>query len=508
MKTLTLAPIFSDNVVFQRDKPIRLWGTASAPVKVCLAGHEAWADPRDGSWLAELPPLPAMEEVACRVCSAGEEIVLANAAVGEVWIAGGQSNMEWLLRYDADREEIIPAANDGLLRFFEQPRLSYEGHEAEGDFSQAGFWRAFSPENAPWFSAVGAWFAADLRKALGVPVGIVGCNWGGSSAASWMPEEALAATSRLRRHLEDYRRSLASLNLETYDREYRKSLQPPFPPEFQGTYEKFMLGEISFQELMEEGKKYPPPPPPLPTGPLSPFRPAALWEFMLKKIAPFGFRGALWYQGEADHLYPHIYGELLTAMIRSWRELFQDDLPFLVVQLPGFKITPFDDGFNFPEIRAQQALTARIVPGVHLCCIIDLGEESDIHPKHKKLVGRRLALLARDKIYGENLLCESPEPEQFIDEAGGMRIVFKNTGEGLSLKGEGLAGLEALAEDGSPLAVDFRIEGNALRVFCPRRIAKLYYAWEPYTEISLYNSAGLPVAPFRYVRDSWQADYA
>ncbi|MDR0641828.1 MAG: sialate O-acetylesterase [Treponema sp.] len=502
MRTLTLAPVFSDNVVFQRDKPIRLWGTASAPVRVYLAGHEALVEPQDGSWLAELPPLSAVEEVDCRVCSAGEEIILANAAVGEVWIAGGQSNMEWPLRYDADRREILPAANDRLLRFFDQPHLSYEGHEAEGDFSGMGFWRTFSPENAPWFSAVGAYFAGDLRKALGVPVGIVGCNWGGSSASCWMPEEALASTPRLRRYLEDYRRSLESLNLETYAQDYRKSLEPPFPPEFQETYEKFMLGEVSFREMMEEGKKYPPPPPPLPVGPMSPFRPGALWKYMLKKIAPLSVRGVLWYQGEADHAYPQMYGELLTAMIRSWRELFQDQLPFLVAQLPGFKITMFDDGFSFPEIRAQQALTARTVPGVHLCCIIDLGEEHDIHPRHKRPVGQRLALLARARIYGENLLCESPEPEQFIDEADGMRIVFKNAGEGLSLKGENLTGLEAYADNGSPLTVNFRIEGNTLRVFCPRRITKLYYAWEPYIEISLYNSTGLPVAPFRYVRNS------
>jgi sialate O-acetylesterase len=501
MGTLSLAPLFSDRVVFQRDKPIRLWGRASAPVRVFLGGHEVQVEPRNGAWLAELPPLPAAERVVCRVCSAGEEIDLADAAVGEVWIAGGQSNIEWPLRYDADRKETIPAANDGLLRFFDQPHLSYEGNEKEGDFSTAGFWRTFNPEDAPWFSAVGAYFAGDLRKALGVPVGIIGCNWGGSSASCWMPEEALL-TPRLRRYLDIYRRSLESLNLETYAGDYRKSLQPPFPPEFRETFEKFMLGEISFKELMEEGKEYPPPPPPLPMGPMSPFRPAALWEFMLKKIAPVSARGVLWYQGEADNPYPQVYGELLTAMVRSWRELFLDNLPFLVVQLPGFGSSMIEDGFGYPELRAQQALSARTVPGLWLCCIIDLGEKEDIHPKHKKPVGQRLALLARAKIYGEDLLSESPEPARFIDEDGGMRILFKNAGEGLSLRGGSLKGLEVFADDGRSLAAEFQVEADTLRVRCSQSIAKLYYAWEAFPEINLYNSAGLPAAPFRYIRDS------
>jgi sialate O-acetylesterase len=501
MGTLRLAPIFSDRVVFQRDKPIRLWGWAAAPVRVSLGGREVEVEVRDGAWLAELPPLPAMERVPCRVSSAGEEISLAEAAVGEVWIAGGQSNIEWPLRYDADRQETIAAARDGLLRFFDQPHLSYPGHEHEGDFSQAGFWRTFTPEDAPWFSAVGAYFALDLRKALGVPVGIVGCNWGGSSASCWLPETALD-TPRLRRYLDEYRRSRESLNLETYPEDYRKSAQMSLPPEFQGTYEKYMLGEISFGELMEEGKKYPPPPPPLPVGPMSPFRPGALWEYMLTKIAPLSARGVLWYQGEADHVYPQAYGELLTAMIRSWRELFLEELPFLVVQLPGFGTAQINDGFSYPELRAQQALTARIVPGVFCCCIIDLGEEDDIHPKHKKSVGQRLALLARGKIYGEDLLGESPEPARFIPEAGGLRVVFKNAGEGLSPQGGSLRGLEVFDRVGRPLEAECRVEGDALRILCPGPdpvIGRVYYGWTPYPKLSLYNSAGLPAAPFRYI---------
>jgi sialate O-acetylesterase len=508
MGTLSLAPLFSDYVVFQRDKPIRIWGRSDAPITVNIGGHTATVHPKNGAWLAELPPLAAAEQVFCEIRSAGETLTLAHAAVGEVWLAGGQSNMEWPLRYDADREGIIPFAKDLSFRFYDQPHASYEGQDRDQDFSTAGFWRPFDPENAPWFSAVGAYFGVDLRKALGVPVGILGCNWGGTSAAAWVPPEALETPS-LRRYLDDYQKDLDSLDLASYPEKYRALFTQPVPKAFQAYQEineKLMLGEITPDEMMERVKKLPPPPAMddgdamlMFKGPMSPTRPGSLYECMLQKVAPFPVRGVIWYQGETDHAYAEVYDELLTAVVERWRALFQDDFPFFVVQLAPFGTVWIDDGFHYPAIRAAQAKVAKTLPGVGLVSIMDAGAEKDIHPKHKKPVGERLALLARGRVYGENLLCEFPEPGEFRREAGGITISFIHAEGGLVLRGAELEGLDCYDDAGALISgVAAQVEGSRLVVTSPRTIAKLRFAWRPYVQVNLYNAAGIAAAPFEY----------
>jgi sialate O-acetylesterase len=501
---LSLAPLFSDYVVFQRDKPIRIWGTAKElPVTVTIGGNSVTVTPERGAWSAELPALAAAEQVPVKVQSGGETITLAHAAVGEVWIAGGQSNMEWPLRYDYEWKTIIPQANDPLLRFYDEPHVSYEGQEKEDDYSHTGFWRTFNPGDAPWFSAVGTYFGLDLRKALNVPVGIVGCNWGGTSAACWMPE-AYLQTPTLRQYLTDSEKSCAALDMKTYREQYRAQITRAWPPEAMELMEQINRGELPFETLMERFKDAPPPPMPLPVGPMDPYRPVALYDLMLKKVAPVSARGIIWYQGETDQTYPQLYEELLTAMIRAWRELFGEALPFLEVQLAPYEGLGPQDGPNFPGVRDAQARVAKKVAGVWMASIMDVGAKKDIHPKQKRQVGERLALLARGKVYGETaLLCESPEPGEITRERDGFTVNFKHAEGGLTIRGGGtVEGVDAFGEDGAAVETVCTVDGSALRISAAKPIAQFSFAWRPYVEVNLYNAAGIPVAPFRYPESS------
>ena len=169
-------------------------------------------------------------------------------------------------------------------------------------------------------------------------------------------------------------------------------------------------------------------------GPKYERRPAGLYESMLKPLVPYGIRGVIWYQGEAESATdPEGYQTLFPALIRDWRTLWNEDFPFLFVQLAPLEQWDTCNGTPFAIIRAVQQDTADTVPGTGMAVITDVGMKHDIHPKKKQPVGQRLALLAENKVYGEAVLCEAPTLSKVMVEEGRLILTFKYAGNGLSL---------------------------------------------------------------------------
>jgi hypothetical protein len=132
------------------------------------------------------------------VAAGDERITLTDVAVGEVFIAGGQSNMEFWMRYDKEVEDYRPTCDNPRIRFYDQPKCSYPGQTNDFDYSKVGIWRKATPKDLDYFSAVGYYMARGLEMVLDVPVGIVGCNYGGTTSAAWMtPEHARAVQPEL-----------------------------------------------------------------------------------------------------------------------------------------------------------------------------------------------------------------------------------------------------------------------------------------------------------------------
>ncbi len=187
---LELPMIFGDRMVLQRQKPIEIWGKATPGDDVTAElGYEGQAVAtaktaagEDGTFRLFLPALEVGRDLTLTVVSGGESAAFHDVLIGEVWIAGGQSNMEYFMNFDAERETAY-TWDEPELRFFDYPEVSFEGELEEYDFSEFGFWRRCRREDLPWWSAVGAWFAKKLHGETGVPVGIVGCNWGGTRAS-------------------------------------------------------------------------------------------------------------------------------------------------------------------------------------------------------------------------------------------------------------------------------------------------------------------------------------
>lgn len=509
MTRLWIPEIFSEGMVLQCRKPIPVWGRGpdGGQVTISIGGQQKTAAVESGCWKVQLEPLQPATGLVLTVCCGEQERTIPDVAVGEVWVAGGQSNMEFQLQYDAEKDDTISSADDEYLRFFDVPKISYEGQEKDFTFNGKGFWRPFDPENAGWFSAVGAYFGCQIRKTQKVPVGIIGCNWGGTSASAWLSEKYLYSVPALSPYLDQYRQTLSVLDMELYRKYFRKKLENERTPQAQKVLATLMADTVSneqalafFASMTEEQKAMAS----LPVGPMHPNRPCGLYHTMLQTIVPYAVRGVIWYQGESDEVLPRQYAALFSQVIACWRDAWQEQLPFLFVQLAPFAHWLTNTGRAFPELRRQQEIVSRTVPRAWMASIMDSGQKDDIHPKHKRPAGERLALLARGKVYGEKeLLCEPPQAQSVDWHGDKVCIRFLHAGKGLHCAGETLAGMELLL-DGNSVPFNTEIEGDTVTLYAPLQDAEsveVRYAWADYVKANLYSSAGLCAIPFCLFRN-------
>ena len=518
MKNCRPGILFRDGCVLQRGKPIVIWGEGEngKEVTVTLAGRMARCVVTNGRWECTLPPMDAARRMEL-VISCGKEMeVLRNVSIGEVWIAGGQSNMEFFLRYDAQWEDVLALPHNPDIHMFNVARLAYP--EQAKDVSDSGYWFEEGDAAWPFFSAPGYSFARNIQPHLGVPVGIIGCNWGGTSASTWM-DESYMEPEPLNAYLKEYEAAIEGKSEEELIRQEIFAYEAEDSERRRNEWAEVMYGMSlkEQEEYMRRGKEHPEPENPM--GPYNVGRPGRLYHQMLEKIIPFSARGVLWYQGETDESHPAIYDQLFTAMIRCFRDSFRQELPFLFVQLAPYGRWLESSGLAYPELRRRQEMVSRTVPDVHMVSIMDLGMYEDIHPKRKMEVGERLALMARGKVYGEPILCESPSLAGARREEGGILLSFSETGDGLweaeaepeeeeeASRPSELTG-PAEQKDGFVVSQNgqaCRIEAVAIagkdRIFLrvpglTEEPCRVSFAEVPYVRVRFYNSADLPLRPF------------
>ena len=240
---------------------------------------------------------------------------------------------------------------------------------------------------------------------------------------------------------------------------------------------------------------------PLPHGPVDQNTPTTLFNGMVNPLIPFGIKGAIWYQGEANAGRAYQYRTLLPAMIGDWRARWgEGNFPFYIVQLANWA----PGGDSWPELQEAQWLTAKNVPNVGIATAIDIGDASDIHPKNKQEVGRRLALIAEAQAFGEKVEDSGPLYKAMTVDGGAVRLTFTHLGGGLTSKADALlTGFTIAGADRKFVPADAHIDGDAIVVSSAQVAAPVAvrYAWAADPAISLYNKAGLPALPFR--TDDW-----
>ncbi|MBE6857073.1 MAG: sialate O-acetylesterase [Ruminococcus sp.] len=497
----SVAPLFSDNMVLQRNKNVRVFGECSedcADITVSVPELDITVSGicSNGRWEALLPSMKACEKCSLAVSSGQEKILFSNVAVGEVWLAGGQSNMEFELRHEKHGAEALRECANENVRFYYTPKCEMVDNKLENAFRQSG-WNLPGEENAVSWSAVGYYFAKALSRRLGVTVGIIGCNWGGTSASAWMKREYLSRDSRISSYSEDYDKAVEGKTTAQMIAEYDEYVEyhTAWEQKMQKCYAQ--RPDIKWDEVLKicGENRYPGP-----MGCKNPMRPCGLYETMISRVAPYTIAGFIYYQGESDDHRPEVYDVLLRNLIENWREDWKDDtLPFMLVQLPMFKFEADPDYKHWAKIREAQMKVYTTVKNTGIAVALDCGEFNNIHPTDKTQVGYRLYLQAMYHVYGDSNKMKAFPPVYRDYRVCKDKIVlcFDNC-DGFDVRGE-LNGFEIAGADGVFCSAEAEIKENIIEIRSDKVIAPVQarFKWTNYAEVELFGKNGIPVPPFR-----------
>ena len=653
---VTLCPLFSDNMVFQQNTQAPVWGKAAPGATVSVT--PSWSGKTitaiagsDGRWKVTVATPKGSFRKYTLTISDGTPVVLHNVAVGEVWLASGQSNMERTFGHprfpEFYKDDIAASAEWADIRMLTVSRAT---GMVERDFFQAigGGWELSSPQTLPHFSAAAWFFARTLMQELKVPVGILHSSWGGTVIEAWMGREVLEDYPEMGIQLdlvkvmpddEQKRNAAFSKHMDAYmemagrkdpgldggnavwaqtgfDDGGWKTIELPclvqkvwpgtngifwfrreidIPAEWAGHELTLSLGPVDdFDEtywngvqvgsgrIYSEPRSYTVPAALVREGrtvicirnvddhgngglygdaalmylegpdgrklPLNgkwkvelscnfkgmpsytvrePNLATVLYNAMLRPLAPYAIKGAIWYQGESNAGKAMRYRDLMASMILGWRGAWGYDFPFYITQLAGYgKVSGTPGESDWAELRESQTLAVQKVDGTGMACIIDIGEADDIHPVNKHDVGDRLARLALAGDYGKKIVANGPRMSSYTIREGSIAVRFSDTAGGLEVRPSGayaglrygkavdselvrkaeageLCGFQIAGPDRTWHWADAKITGDEVIVSSPevKYPVAVRYAWSANPVCNLFNSEGLPAWPFR--TDSW-----
>lgn len=516
---IKMPAVFRTHMVLQRNKRIAVWGKTDAQeVSMILKKEIASGEGNpmqgkaadgahslcvktasDGSFFAFLPPLQAGGPYMLTIAAGADEVTYTDIMIGEVWLAGGQSNMELELQNSKNGREIVSDIHDAGVRFYYTPKVPWVGEELF-EAEEKSCWELCEPQTAGKWSAVGYYFAQKLSRELGVTVGVIGCNWGGTSASCWVGREALENDRSISCYIEEYDDIVRHQDPEEYLRD--RAAYIAFQTEFDknvGLYYATAENPTWEEAQMLYGKnQYPGP-----MGPHTEQRPCGLYESMLMRICPYTLGGFLFYQGEEDDHRPYSYYNLLTALIRQWRRDWKDDsLPFLLVQLPMFQNGGGEPDFgNWPFIREAQMRVFRTFKNTGIAVILDKGEFANIHPTEKDTVGFRLADQALCYVYGRlpEEAVHGPIYRDYYVDGEKMVLSFDHAADGFTCTEAQIFGFELAGEDKVYHPATAACQGAQIVLQCSDVDRPVYarFQWTNYRPVTLFGKNGLPVAPFR-----------
>lgn len=466
---LKLSPLYTDNMILQRDTPLKVHGIANAgeQVTVCI-DRQRWitkAAP-DGKWSVKLSPLKAGGPYTLTISTPHRILKYTNVLIGEVWLCSGQSNMEFMLRQTITGKKDIPQAADEQLRLYDM-KARWRTDAVQWDASvldslnhlqyyKETEWEICTPANAAHFSAIAYYFGQMLRDSLKVPVGLI-CNAiGGSPTESWIDRNTLeyqfpAILKDWTRNdfIQDWVRGRAALNVK--------------------------LSKEKFQR--------------------HPYEPCYLYESGIRPLEQYPVRGVIWYQGESNAHNCEAHEKLFKLLVGSWRKNWKnEDLPFYYVQLSSIARP------SWPWFRDSQRRMMAEIPNTGMAVSSDYGDSLDVHPRNKKPVGERLARWALNKTYGMHDVLPSGPLFCRADFCEDVVYVTFDYGKGLkSSDGGPLRTFEVAETDGVYYPAVAEIINGQIKVYSEqvKRPRYIRYGWQPFTRANLVNEAGLPASTFR-----------
>ena len=519
---LRLPSYFGDHMVLQADKAVHVWGWGSAGTEVHVQlthGTEAKRAAttqvqEDGTWGVSLEPLTASFQGHALVISCGDgEKRFEDVLVGEVWICGGQSNMEWSLRATRDADMEIPSADQPAIRYLRLPKTArltpQDDFPLQGDKDRGGNWRRCIKAEAEHCTGVGYYFANRLRRWLDVPVGLVDISWGGTMAQHWVTRPTLETIEEVRPYLETFEEKLKSWRdggRETGAEErYAEALK---------TWEaaRDLAQSKDEREPRRPNKReY--------EDPALQGQPGGMINGMLFPIARASVRGVLFYQGENNS-----FGEswkpfyrTFPAVVSDWRRILGDpQLPFGIIQIAGWsnrRSMTYDMNHHTNIIREIQHKTWQETSDTGLIVTFDTNSNGSIHPGRKRPVGERVARWALSEVYDAKRFNSSEAlewmgPLYSSMAVDGKQVVVRfaeGTAKGLRLDQDEEVGFYIAGADQVFHHARVRVHGgdSSLRVWSdavPEPVA-VRYGWSNLPAGGLMNGRELPAFPFR--TDTW-----
>lgn len=440
MAEVRLPSIFADNMVFQRDMPVPIWGYADPgeqvtvkfdkQKKIGIAGE-------DGKWMVKLKALKASAKPSDLIITSSvstQQVKIVNVLVGEVWLCSGQSNMEMGIKLCHDAEKEIAGAKYPGIRLFMIPHTS----SAKPQETVKANWKVCSPKilgTNGWggFSAAAYFFGRKLHQQLNVPVGLIDVSWGGTVIEPWTAKEGYAGITRF------------------------KALKA-----------------------------------------------GSFFNGMINPLVPFAIRGALWYQGESNLMGgdTSIYTTKMRALIDGWRKVWGQadrDWPFYYAQ-----IAPFDQPLyvTLPRFWAAQSAVEKQIPNTGMIITHDITDNlKDIHPKNKQDVGKRFANLALHETYGrKDIVCRGPIFKKMAIKGNKIIVTFDNCKGGLSTRdGKDPDWFTIAGTTGVFVEAKAKISGkNKVTVWSDvvTKPVDVRLGWGRLAQPNLCNKAGLPVNGF------------
>lgn len=501
---LRLPAIFSDHMVVQADRPVAVWGWAAPGEKVTVSilGESQTAETAaNGRWAVTLGKLPSSAQPQTMTIKGRTTLVVNDVLVGEVWLGSGQSNMEMQIKgklhgsVDRADEEIAAANHPGIRMFVhDEPYAIYElpAPPDEPAADHPGTWRVCSPETVADFSALGYFFARDLHKDLGVPIGIINASVGGTPIEAWTSLDVQRAEPALAPVLADWEKRLAGFDAEREQKDF---------------LEKKASWLKQRSELMKKGEAAPKAPAPFKN--LRVMTPGGLFNGRIAPLVPYTLRGVIWYQGERNSAGPltGYYGVQLKTLITDWRKRWNDEFYFAWVQLPRFqkeqRAPSEPNGWGVAVRDAMRKTLA--VPRTGMAVTIDYGGEKDGHPTNKADFAARLSPLVLHDVYGKPIpIWSGPifHAARRHGDSNKMVLTFDHA-TGLKAKSGKLEGFAIAGEDQKFVWAKTRIIDETVIVWSDAvpEPAAVRYGWAGNPKCNLVNAADLPASPFR--TDNW-----
>lgn len=455
---VSLPKVICDNMVLQQGKKVNIWGKASPNEQVSVKfqrQHKRTVADESGNWMVQLDELTATQK-SQQLTIKGEKnrIKLNNILIGEVWLASGQSNMEYSMNNHPKYAKPKRGIPDRLQKEFKEAdnpliRVMYVKKDLKSDTLPSNGWQPLNETSLAPISAAGYFFAKKLAEELDVPIGIISTSWGGTRIETWTPESAYAQSPVFKDKLTDHK------------------------------IDNHKVGER--------------------------------YEKMVAPMAPFTLRGFLWYQGESNliELGPtDLYTEKMQVLTTSWREAWKDsELPFYYVQISPYAYSARRNDLianawdALPKFWEQQNQCLQI-PHTGMVVTTDLVDNvKDIHPSYKWIVGERLALWALAKNYGKKeLVYSGPIYKQMRIEDNQLILEFDHAPNGLTTRDEKAPDwFTVKTKSGKyqkPQTVF--IEGNKVILTHDQLAipAAVRFAWDELAMPNLINTEGLPACPF------------